>query len=265
MATEDKEHHYLDEFNKRGRSGNRVSAIYLSTKNMPLIRSSSIGAQRQGKEGTCYAYVAARLITRYITQKFPDQFEMNDEEVSLLYDDQREENCFLHNSSDYNEVIKTLTIDKCSIDKRYNHMLLFYFTLFSIKNKFGCKGYQVEKILGMFETQIEALYNITNEIPKNTYTLSVELDALAIEKFIQPLIMFRQANVSINTTFKTDWYSISPYSNVPGRNWILNFPEGAKRALENKMYVAFTFSLAKNQWETINKVNIFDSKQIDTR
>ncbi len=70
MATEDKEHHYVDEFNKRGRSGNRVSAIYLSTKNMPLIRSSSIGAQRQGKEGTCYAYVAARLITRYITQNF---------------------------------------------------------------------------------------------------------------------------------------------------------------------------------------------------
>jgi hypothetical protein len=114
----------------------------------------------------------------------------------------------------------------------------------------------------MFETQIERLYNITNQIPKYTYILSVQLDALAIEKFIKPLIMFRKSNVSINTTIKTEYYRTA--ENSPQRNWILNFPEGAKRALENKMYISFSFSLDRNQMVKFNKKNIFDSNPINT-
>jgi len=221
--------------------------------NVPVIRSSSIGAQKQGTEGTCYAYTAARLITRLITQKFPDDFEVNDEEFSLLYDGKNgeyEDNCYLEKSVKLNKVRDILTINKCSVTKRYNQMLLFYYTLFTIKIKFGCSGYNLEETLIQFEKDIRGFYNVN--------VFSPELDTLAFEKFIRPLIMFNHPNKKFEV--KSVFYNLN--NNSPERNWILNFPEPAKRALENKMYVSFRFSMPENQWKTISVNNIFDSDPI---
>jgi surface protein len=248
-----------------------VSGILSSTQNMSLTRSSSIGAQDQGSEGTCYAYVTARLITRLITQKFPDQFEMNDDKANLLYSQREEENCFLYNSIDLNKVIKTLTIDKCSIDERYNHMLLFYFTLFAIKKKFGCEGNLSSVVLDSFFDLLNFFnINLTFETPpkpdiltpyilspKDPYILSLELDTLAIQKFIHPLL---SEALPSKISIEIDKYNT--YDNSSQRNWILNFPEGAKKALENKMYICFGFCLSENQWATINTKNIYDSNPI---
>ena len=279
MATEDYQETDLENIPQRGRTKTMKitdpkSGIATSTKNMPLIRSSSVGPQSQGKEGTCYAYTAARLITRFITQKFPDEFELNDDEAKLLYDEEGAENCVFINSDNLKAVRNILTIDKCSIDKRYNHMLLFYFTLFSIKRRFGCKGNNVETILNFFcdDDGLKMLYYIYSDDyirDAYDYILSNELDTIVVDRFIRPLIQFR-----INTETKTKTSVISTKSvyynlndNSPQRNWILNFPEPAKRALKNKMYVAFSFAMPENQWVTINKYFIFDSNPVirDTR
>jgi hypothetical protein len=229
----------------------------LTTSNIPVVRSSSVGAQNQKKEGTCYAYTATRLITRLITKKFPDDFEVNDEEFSLIYHGKNgefEDNCYLDKSINLNKVRDMLTINKCSITKQYNHLLLFCYTLFTIKKKFGCSGYSLEYVLIQFEKDIRKFY----QIPYNAPVFSPELDSYAFEKFIRPLMTFNYPNK--NFEVKTVFYNLN--NNSPERNWILNFPEPAKRALKNKMYVSFVFFMPENQWETINVDNIFDSNPI---
>jgi hypothetical protein len=227
--------------------------LLTSLENLPMLKTSSVGAQNQKKEGTCYAYVAARLITRLITQKFPDDFEVNDEEFGLLWDGKNgefEDNCYLDKSINLNKVRDMLTINKCSITKRYNQMLLFCYTLFTIKIKFGCNGFNLEETLLHFEKNIRKFYDVN--------VFSPELDALAFGKFIRPLIIFNYPKK--NFEVKSVFYNLN--NNSPQRNWILNFPEPAKRALENKMYVSFRFSMPENQWKTISVNNIFGSDPI---
>ena len=226
-----------------------VSGILSSTKNM-IINRSSIGAQHQGPEGTCYAYVAATLITRYITQKFPDKFKISDDEANALYHGKHTGTCFLINTSSVEFVKHVLTHYKCRNNKRYNHMLLFYYILFSIKNKFGCDGGITINVLNEF-VYSNTLFGLS--------TISPKIDIIAFNKFITPLMNFRQFN-KLQDRVVQDNYDLN--QNNPQRNWILNFPEGAKRALENKMYVAFSFFLPKNQWATINTENIYDSNPI---
>ena len=200
--------------------------LLTSLENMPMLKTSSVGAQNQKKEGTCYAYVAARLITRLITQKFPDDFEVNDEEFGLLWDGKNgefEDNCYLDKSINLNKVRDMLTINKCSITKRYNQMLLFCYTLFTIKIKFGCNGFNLEETLLHFEKNIRKFYDVN--------VFSPELDTFAFEKFIRPLIIFNYPKK--NFEVKSVFYNLN--NNSPQRNWILNFPEPAKRALENNL------------------------------
>jgi hypothetical protein len=226
-----------------------VSGILSSSKNM-IINRSSIGAQNQGKEGTCYAYVGATLITRYITQKFPDKFKISEHEANALYHGKRTGTCFLINTSSVEFVKHVLTYYKCRNNKRYNYMLLFYYILFIIKNKFGCDGGNTITVLNEF-------FNSNTLFDLNA--LSPKLDIMAFNKFIKPFMDFRKFN-ELQYRVVEEYYDLN--QNNPQRNWILNFPEGAKRALENNMYVAFSFCLSKNQWETINTENIYDSNPI---
>ena len=226
-----------------------VSGLKTSSLNMPLTRSSSIVAQDQGDEETCYAYVSATLITRYITQKTPDKFKMNDDEANVLYDGKQEENCVFYNSSDIIKVRDILSRNKCSNKKRYYHMLLFYNLLFKIKNDYGCDGGNVKNVLWTFFNT--SLFFTGN----NTNIISRKIDALVFEKLLLPIYSFYTKDSVVE-----EYYDLN--QNNPQRNWILNFPEGAKRALENKMYVAFSFSMPKNQWRTINITNIFDSNPV---
>ena len=227
------------------------------TSNAPIVKTTSVGAQNQKTEGTCYAYTATRLITRLITKKFPDEFEVNDEEFNWINNGKNgefEDNCYLDKSLNVNKVRDMLTINKCSITKQYNHILLFCYTLFTIKMKFGCFGFNLEYVLIQFEKDIIKFY----QTPYNTPVFSPELDSFAFEKFIRPLMMFNYPNK--NFEVKSVFYNLN--NNSPERNWILNFPEPAKRALKNKMYVSFAFFMPKNQWRTINVDNIFGSDPI---
>ena len=234
MATENYEEVDLDNLPERERTKTMkiedpASGILSSSKNM-IITRNTIGAQDQGDEETCYAYVSATLITRYITQKTPDKFKMNDNEANVLYDGKQEENCVFYNSSDIIKVRDILSRNKCSNKKRYYHMLLFY------------------NLWTFFNTSLFFTGN-------NTNIISRKIDALVFEKLLLPIYSFYTKDSVVE-----EYYDLN--QNNPQRNWILNFPEGAKRALENKMYVAFSFSMPKNQWRTINITNIFDSNPV---
>ena len=227
-----------------------VSGLKTSSLNMPLTRSSSIVAQDQGQEATCYAYVSATLITRYITQKTPDKFKMNDDEANALYDGKQEKKCVFYNSSDIIKVRDILSRNKCSNKKRYYQMLLFYNLLFKIKNDYGCdSGYVTNVLLIFFNTSLFFTGNNNNII------ISRKIDQLVFNELLLPIYSFHTKDRVVE-----EYYDLN--QNNPQRNWILNFPEGAKRALENKMYVAFSFSMPKNQWRTINMINIFDSNPV---
>ena len=226
-----------------------VSGLKTSSLNRTLTRSSSIVAQDQGDEETCYAYVSATLITRYITQKTPDKFKMNDDEANALYDGKQEENCVFYNSSDIIKVRDILSRNKCSNKKRYYHMLLFYNLLFKIKNDYGCDSGNVNNVLWKF-------FNTSLFFTgKNNIIVSPKIDKLVFNELLLPIYSFYTKDSVVE-----EYYDLN--QNNPQRNWILNFPEGAKRALENKMYVAFSFSMPKNQWATINMTNIFDSNPV---
>jgi len=246
-----------------------------SNNNSKLSRSSSIVPQNQANEGTCFAYSSARVITRYITQIIPDEFTLDDEESTLLYsNDLREDNCFFYNSKNIEDVRNALSINRCSVDKRYNYMILFYYTLFTIKKKFGCSGVKSSDIkdiletFGMLPTHFYGLtmHDLTER--NENYIISPEID----EKAIQLILKFY--NVITDGTNKLRPENIKAHvevdrfplnQNISQReNWITNFPEGAKAALKNNMYVAFVFSMPKNQWQTIRRTNLFDINPVLT-
>ena len=239
----------IRERSKKMKIEDPVSGILSSTKNI-IIPRTSIGVQEQGEEGTCYAYVAATLITRYITQKFPDKFNMSDHEANVLYHGKHSERCFFHKTSNVEVVKHILTNYKCNNNKRYNHMLLFYYILFNIKNKFGCHSGRVFNVLNEF-VYSNTLFGLSAVSPK--------IDQFAFNNFIIPFMDFRRLN-ELQDRVVEDYYDLN--QNNPQKNWILNFPEGAKRALENKMYVAFSFAMPRNQWATINTENIYDSNPV---
>lgn len=256
----------LDKIPQRARSNamnisNTINGIRDTSLIMPT-ETSSIGAQRQ-EGGTCYAFAAARLITRFITQKFPDQFEMNDNELIELNKESlegHEDDCFLNDNLNIENVRYILTSRKCKNVKRYNHMLLFYFTLFAIKKYYGCDGGNSERVLVDFTNN---LYGFYGGYHKGQTILSPYLDGFAMENFILPVNRF-MFNTFINNTFTYDIKSVfyNLNDNSPQRNWILNFPEPAKRALKNKMYVLLGFYMPENQWETLSVNNIFGSDPI---
>jgi len=250
-------------------------SIFNASKEISLGRTSSIGAENQLDEGTCFAYSSARLITRCITQLIPTYFNITSDESNMLYTDKTEENktkyenCFVNNSKDLEIVRETLSFkNKCSIPKRYNHMILFYYTLFTIKKKYGCNGYITDDILTIFSESPENFYGFGYEIQAtieysqdNTrgYIISKEVDESA-RRLIQLFVNFIHTN-KIDIDNVTDLLPLNGYQTHES-NWITNFPEGAKRALENKMYVGFSFSMPSNQWGTIGRRTILDTNPV---
>ena len=249
--------------------------IFKASKEIPLARTSSVGAENQLDEGTCFAYSSSRLITRCITQCIPTYFNITSDESNLLYIDKTEENitkyknCFINNSKDLEIVREVLSFkNKCSIPKRYNHMILFYYTLFTIKKKYGCNGSVVDHILTIFSENPEDFYGIGSEIiatieysqekPRG-YIISKEVDNAA-RILIQAYINFLHTN-EISVENEIDLLPLDGYQ-THEQNWITNFPQGAKMALENKMYVGFSFSMPSNQWRSISGKAILDTNPV---
>jgi|688.fasta_scaffold223566_2 hypothetical protein len=247
-------------------------SINIASRAIPLSRTSSIGPENQLDEGSCFAYTAARIITRCITQIIPNKFTLTSDESALLYNSKKDvnvntySNCFVNNSTDLESIREVLSFNnKCSISKRYNHMIIFYYTLFTIKKKYGCEGGHAYQVLLDFAKSPKPFYylepnNLTcsSEAP-GEYIFSKEIDDVATV-LIQEYIEFLCTNqISVDT--KVELFNLDDNIN-PEKNWIKNFPEGAKRALENKMYISFGFSMPVNQWDTISEKNILDVNQV---
>ena len=245
-------------------------SISVASSVIPLSRTSSIGPENQADEGSCFAYTAARIITRCITQVIPNKFTLTSDESELLYNSKKDvttnSNCFVNNSTDLESIREVLSFkNKCSIPKRYNHMIIFYYTLFTIKKKYGCSGGLAYQVLLNFAKSPKEFYylepdNLTcSSKTPGEYIFSKEIDDAAND-LIQEYIDFLCSN-QISIEPKGEFFNLNDNIN-PEKNWIKNFPEGAKRALKNKMYIAFGFSMPQNQWYTINDKNILDANQI---
>jgi len=245
--------------------------IYNASNSIPINRTSSIGAEDQRSEGSCFAYASARLITRLITQMIPTYFTITPDESNLLYNNktstniEKYKNCFVSDSTDLNLVRNVLSSNICPINKRYNHMILFYYTLFTIKKQYGCNGGDPEIILARFAETPYDLYRLKYEIldgteysknKPNGYIISKPIDAKA-RALILEYISFIGGN-EIEVDQEKELLSLNDASESYEKNWITQFPEGAKAALANNMYVGFTFAMPINQAPTINRSGIFD-------
>lgn len=239
----------------------RSSAISLdptefkeSTEQIKLSRSTSVEAQSQGNEGTCFAYASARCITRLITKILPNSFNLTEQDIEKLGSkDDRYINCFI-TKGDNAIVRKTLAFaNKCPIPKKYNHMIIFYYTFLTIKRDYGCEGGEPSEILDIFSESISSFYNIDTEIIGNNdslitknrrgFIISKEVDEAAriiIRKFIE-YIYTNNISISVNK----DIFDLNNQSYQ--HNWITDFPDGAKEALSNQMYIAFSYKLPESQ------------------
>lgn len=241
----------------------KSNSIITASNFVPLSRTSSIGPENQGQENSCFAYTAARIITRCITQIIPNKFKLTPDEESLLYDRgffkifaKDYKNCFVYDSVDLESVRKVLSFNKCRIPKRYNHMIVFYYTLFTIKKKYGCNFGSSYNVLKEFTTSPQVFYYIKNDSDcSSKYIFSTEIDDVA-KNLIQEYVNFICTN-----QIRVETNSITLPLNInkgPHENWITKFPEGAKNSLKNKMYVGFNFHMPESQWQTINAKNILN-------
>jgi hypothetical protein len=243
--------------------------ISKASESIFLDKTNFIGADNQEKEGSCFAYTAARLITNLIIQIIPDEFTITSDESNLLNDTTPEniekyKNCFLIGTTDLKLVRNILlSSDKCTIDKRYNQMLLYYYTLFTIKNEWGCAGGIVDIVLTQFIKKPFEFYKLNFTISRgdrgierinNGFIISELADNQA-RNLIHKYISFTCAN-KIRIENKMDLLPLYKASKSHTQNWITDFPEGAKMALEKNMYVGFVFFLSSNQWKTIHRMEI---------
>jgi hypothetical protein len=205
-----------------------------SSETIPLKRSSSIGADNQRTTPSCAVYTVTRCITRLITQMLPHYFVITKDESDLLYSGGPEyTNCFIEDSTDILEIQSKLkTESKCIINKRYNHMSIYYFTLYTILKKYGCPIVPLF-VMKIFCDNIPIFYT-QDEI---TVTISDEVDDNAL-RIITEFVNFIKKN-NINISVGGNFFD---YEQTKTRNWIANFPRHAKQALDNNMYIGLNFA-----------------------
>lgn len=230
-----------------------------ASESIPLKRTSSIEAQLQSV-GTCYAYTVTRLIVRMITQMMPQFFSISDDETDLLYssDNYIYKSCFVEDNTNISEIISVLDLNKCPIPKRYNHMVIFYYTLYTIKEKYrGCGGI-VSDIMFDFCRNFYFFYDMDKYYK---IIISQKIDAHA--KRI--LVKFAHFVINNNIQFELGYDSLIMNGQTETNNWITQFPENAKNALKKNMYVGFGYRLSYNQGYLTDPDSIYkDEKMIDT-
>lgn len=277
-----------------------------------LTRMHSIEAQTQTGEGTCYAHACARVITRLISKSLPKYFTINETEKTSLRDNNKKTkdniNCFVNTSSkDIKEIRNKLypqikffdkakkTINKyfetedynysknkCPIKGKYNTLIIYYYTLLTIKRKYGCNGGFPDQILGDFCNDIDEFYNLNYEIQltQDGYFDEFGNEILGLNKMTQiPKDILRGFLISksvddkcreILTEFKNflaindinidvDEVTNFGIKNIDyNNNWITNFPEDAKKALNRGLYVVFSFRLTEEQFNELKNEKILN-------
>jgi hypothetical protein len=202
---------------------------------MPLRRTSSMGADDQKETPSCGVYTVTRCITRLITQMLPHYFIITTDESELLYSGEPEyANCFIEDSTNILEIQSKLqTESKCIINKRYNHMSIYYFTLYTILKKYGCPIVPLF-VMKDFCDSIPLFY--TTDTP-HEIIISSEIDDNALHIITEFVNFIKKNNIKISGGGNF-------FENVQNEtnNWISNFPRHAKQALDNNMYIGLSFS-----------------------
>lgn len=210
------------------------------SKQIHLKRTASISPQDQEQLGICYAHSSARCITKLITKMIPDDFIDDDSMISQLYSgSDKYNNCFIENSNDIQEIIAKLdNATKCPLPKRYNHMLIYYYILYTVKDKYGCSGGHVERVMTEF---------CERTLFRDNIIFSPEIDSVA-KAIINKFYLFVSEN---KYEIKTKHEYVPLYNQTPSMNWIKNIPENVKKSLKLGLYVSLSFAMPQNQWITV--------------
>jgi len=256
-----------------------------------LTRTYSIEAQHQGFEGTCYAHASARVITKLISKLVPKFFTIDETEINSLYDKKKKtkenKNCFITEESTQISKIRkildpTLSIMdtikrnfindyskyKCPIKGKYNTLIMYFYTMLTNKRNHGCNGAAPIHILNQFVESFNSdvkfntqdFYNLSKAVStkdgllgenpsKQGYIISESVDKICRE------ILSEFSNFVVENKIVLDVKSYSRLTDeeTMKENWITKFPDEAKEALNNGLYVLFDFCLTKEQWNYIGK------------
>jgi hypothetical protein len=110
---------------------------------IPLNRAESKYVTNQGNEGTCYAHVATRMLTRIIKMQYSDIFPITKESCNYYYDTKK---CVIDNTIfdcfNYISINKESGCETATLDKNGENMsaLLFHYIYNFIRDTFGCNG-----------------------------------------------------------------------------------------------------------------------------
>ena len=234
-----------------------------------LGRQVSLEAQSQRGEGSCFAHSSARVITKLITKIIPQYFSLNETDKELLNDSTRSEinkNCFVTSGSQDIQALRNIlspknyTSQKCPIDKKYNTLIIYYYTYLTIRRKFGCEGGHENMVLENFVFDVEGFYGLRSEVQttkdgllKNSqgliiyptgFLISGNVDGMCrylIIQFINELITNK-----IELEVETIDFPINRNINY-NENWITDIPDKIKESLNNGLYVCFSYKLASKQ------------------
>jgi hypothetical protein len=219
----------------------RESSVKQNSRAMTLVRTSSLGAQKQ-LDGTCYAYASARVITKFIKNTIPHFFD-----ISRVKDDLELDPSLLGRIS---LGIVRDAFDRMKREKRfegkaeaYNYMCVFYFTYFRIVGMFGKNGGFPEKI---FET-------FTND-PITFFFLRTAGLTMSSQIIISNVVDKNAKNIASRfierCNHNPEWnevrYDFS--EDTESDNWVTNLPEQVKQVLRANCYVCLTFYLPNSQY-----------------
>jgi hypothetical protein len=232
----------FDEMPEMDISRNRSHSILIPGD---IIKSQHIDkplleAQDQKNLGVCFAHATTRLIVRFIAKIIPTILDYKND----FEDDKK---CYITDANDITEIKFILTINKCKNKNRYNYIVLYYYIFVLITNKYGCAG------------------NITNIILRDFIDTSFLTQDLIITKEIdkkaRTIIGIFKDSLKDTYNLHVDIFETRNNKNYK-KNWITDFPEGAKKALKSGLYVIMDFYLPVNQMEQIT--NIFNISKTTT-
>ena len=113
------------------------------TSPIPFNREESKYVSNQRNEGTCYAHVVTRMLTRIIKMQYSDIFPITKESCNYYYDTQKCVidntifDCFYYISKNKEHGCETATLD---MHGENMSALLFHYIYTFIRDTFGCKG-----------------------------------------------------------------------------------------------------------------------------
>lgn len=199
-----------------------------------IIKKPSLEAQHQKNAEICFAHTTARIIVRFMAKIIP---------TILKYKNDFDKNpdCYIIDA-DITDIKFILTKNKCTNKNRYNHLVIYYYILVFITNKYGCDGSITDIILQDFVDTgfLTSDTVITKGIDNKATTIIQTFNKAIVKKRLSYAVRIDIFDINNNKSYR--------------KNWITDFPENAKKALKEGQYIIMDFYLPVNQWELITDV-----------